>query len=59
MTRRSDVTSLNLRPRASRHDSARAAQFFLEGSRTEALETGRTRLLVAGAVFALAFLVVG
>ena len=59
MTRRSDVTSLNLRPRASRHDSARAAHIFLEGSRTEALETGRTRLLVAGAVFALAFLVVG
>ncbi|MEE8189239.1 MAG: penicillin-binding protein 2 [Kiloniellales bacterium] len=59
MNRRSELTSLNLRPRASRHDSARAAHIFLEGSRTEALETGRTRLLVAGVVFALAFLVVG
>lgn len=31
----------------------------LEGSRKAALETGRTRLIVAGLVFALAFLMVG
>ncbi len=59
MNRRSELTSLNLRPRATHTDSARVARIFLEGSRTQALETGRTRLLVAGAVFALAFLAIG
>ncbi|MFQ6018687.1 MAG: peptidoglycan D,D-transpeptidase FtsI family protein [Kiloniellaceae bacterium] len=36
-----------------------AARVVLDGSATQALDTGRTRLLVAGVVFALAFLVVG
>ena len=59
MNRRSELTSLNLRPRVTHTDTARAARIFLEGTRTQALETGRTRLLVAGAVFALAFLTIG
>jgi cell division protein FtsI (penicillin-binding protein 3) len=36
-----------------------APRVVLEGSATQAIETGRTRLLVAGMVFAFAFLVVG
>ena len=59
MIRRTGTTSPTLRPRGPDHDPAPAAPVVLNGTRTQALETGRTRLLVAGVIFALAFLVVG
>lgn len=58
MTRRMEFTSLNLRPRDTDSRPPRAARvFFLDGSTAQNLETGRTRLLIAGVVFALAFVV--
>ncbi len=59
MTRHSEQSSLNLRPPAPDSSPGRAAHFFPEGSSAQVLETGRTRLLAAGMVFAMAFLVVG
>lgn len=59
MTRQAEQSSLNLRPPAPEPNPDRAAHIFLEGSSAQALETGRTRLLAAGVVFAMAFLVVG
>ena len=66
MTRRPEQFSLNLRPGnlRSRDPDARAARDFaardfMDGGGAQALETGRTRLLVAGMVFALAFIVIG
>ncbi len=69
MTRRLEQFSLNLRPgnlrpgnlrpRSPDTRPARAARDFVDGSGAQALETGRTRLLVAGVVFALAFVVIG
>ncbi len=59
MTRRLEQFSLNLRPRSPDTRPARAARDFVDGSGAQALETGRTRLLVAGMVFALAFIVIG
>ena len=59
MTRRFEQSSLNLRPPAPDPIPDRAAHFFLEGCSAQVLETGRTRLLAAGVVFAMAFLVVG
>jgi cell division protein FtsI (penicillin-binding protein 3) len=59
MTRQPEQSSLNLRPPAPESNPDRAAHLFLEGSSAQVLETGRTRLLAAGVVFAMAFLVVG
>jgi len=59
MTRRSQQSSLNLRPPAPESVPDRAAHIFPEGCSAQVLETGRTRLLAAGVVFAMAFLVVG
>ncbi|MCH8037476.1 MAG: penicillin-binding protein 2 [Proteobacteria bacterium] len=60
MTRRPEQFSLNLRPGnlRSRVPDARTARDFIDGGGAQALETGRTRLLVAGMVFALAFTVI-
>ena len=65
MTRRPEQFSLNLRPGnlrpgnlRSRVPDARTARDSIDGGGAQALETGRTRLLVAGMVFALAFTVI-
>ena len=59
MTRQPEQSSLNLRPPVPDSDPGRAAHIFPEGCSAQVLETGRTRLLAAGVVFAMAFLVVG
>ena len=59
MTRHPQQSSLNLRRPDPDPGPDRAARVFLHGSAAQVLETGRTRLLVAGMVFAMAFLVVG
>ena len=59
MTRQFEQSSLNLRPPAPDPNPDRAAHFFSEGCSAQVLETGRTRLLAAGVVFTMAFLVVG
>jgi cell division protein FtsI (penicillin-binding protein 3) len=59
MIRHAKQSSLNLRPPVPDPDPDRAARIFLEGRSAQALETGRTRLLAAGVVFAMAFFVVG
>ena len=59
MTRQPEQSSLNLRPPVTDSDPDREAHIFLEGCSAQILETGRTRLLAAGVVFAMAFLVVG
>ena len=59
MTRQPEQSSLNLRPPVPDSDPDREAHIFLEGCSAQILETGRTRLLAAGVVFAMAFLVVG
>ncbi len=57
MTRCSDQSSLNLRRPSPDARSVRAARIFMDGITAQVLETGRTRLLVTGVVFALAFIV--
>ena len=59
MTHRPEQSSLNLRLPETDFGPDREARFFLEGCSAQALETGRTRLLAAGVVFAMAFLLVG
>ncbi len=59
MTRQFEQSSLNLRPPVPDPSPDRAAHLFIEGCSAQVLETGRTRLLAAGVVFAMAFLVVG
>jgi cell division protein FtsI (penicillin-binding protein 3) len=59
MTHRPEQSSLNLRLPESDFGPDREARFFLEGCSAQTLETGRTRLLAAGVVFAMAFLLVG
>jgi cell division protein FtsI (penicillin-binding protein 3) len=59
MTRQAEQSSLNLRPPVPDSDPDRAAHLFFEGCSAQVLETGRTRLLAAGVVFAMAFVVVG
>jgi cell division protein FtsI (penicillin-binding protein 3) len=59
MTRRPEQSSLNLRLPETDSGPDREARFFLEGCSAQTLETGRTRLLAAGVVFAMAFLLVG
>ena len=59
MTRQFEQSSLNLRPPVPDPSPDRAAHLFFEGCSAQVLETGRTRLLAAGVVFAMAFLVVG
>ncbi len=58
MTTRPKQSSLNLRPPVPDARPDRVARIFVDGSTAQVLETGRTRLLVAGMVFALAFLVI-
>ncbi len=58
MTTRPKQSSLNLRPPVPDARPDRGARIFVDGSTAQVLETGRTRLLVAGMVFALAFLVI-
>ena len=59
MNRRPEQSSLNLRPPVPDSGSDRAAHIFSDGCSAQVLETGRTRLLAAGVVFAMAFAVVG
>ncbi len=59
MIRHPEQSSLNLRPPVPDSDPGRRAHIFPEGCSAQVLETGRTRLLAAGVVFAMAFLVVG
>ncbi len=58
MTRGPVQSSLNLRLPDPDSGPARAAHFFGDASTARVLETARTRLLVTGMVFALAFIVV-
>jgi cell division protein FtsI (penicillin-binding protein 3) len=59
MTRQPEQSSLNLRPPVPDSTPDRAAHLFLEGCSAQVLETGRTRLLATGVIFAMAFLVIG
>jgi cell division protein FtsI (penicillin-binding protein 3) len=59
MTRHPEQSSLNLRLPEPDPIPVPGARIFLEGCSAQTLETGRTRLLTAGVVFAMAFLVVG
>ena len=59
MTRHPQQSSLNLRRPAPDSGPDRATRVFSHASSAQVLETGRTRLLATGMVFAMAFLVVG
>ncbi|MCG8354987.1 MAG: penicillin-binding protein 2 [Kiloniellales bacterium] len=58
MTRQTANSTPHLNPCGLDSLSERQALVVLEGSAKQALETGRTRLLVAGLVFTLAFFVI-
>ena len=59
MSRHAGMTPGHRRVHIQERGPGESARVALDGIAAQALETGRTRLLVAGVVFALAFMVVG